>query len=168
MKWGRTLFLIGVLCVASLYFYLFEMGRDSERQRAEEQKKQEEWRRIQIFPYRPKDFTLIKLTMGDRVIVYQREEDIWWMKQPLNIRGTENAAADIVQSIINVVETDPVADAPADLTQFGLDVPPITITAQLKGQGEKTLPCLNFHIRPDPQSDPRDRPAALRLPHWIV
>jgi hypothetical protein len=140
MKWGRTLFLIGVLVVASIYFYLFEMGREGERQQAEERKKQEEWRRIQIFPYRPQDFALIKLTMGERVIVYQREEDTWWMKRPLAIRGPKNAADDIVKSIINVVETDPVAERPADLAQFGLDLPAITITVMLKGkQAGKTL-----------------------------
>ena len=140
MNWGKTAFLILVLIALSGYLYFFEIRGTTERNLVEAKRKQEAWRKIQVFPYQPQDFKYIKLVQDDKTIIYQKEDGIWWMREPLNIRGDEAATDDIVLSIINVVETDPVADNPADMVQFGLDNPQIAISIQLEGAEEmKTL-----------------------------
>ena len=140
MNWGKTVFLILVLITLSGYLYFFEIRGTTERNFVEAKRKQEEWRKIQVFPYQPQDFIYIKLVQDDTTIIYQKEDGIWWMREPINIRGDAAATNDIVHSIINVVETDPVADNPADIVQFGLDNPQIAITVQLEGAEDmKTL-----------------------------
>jgi len=144
MNWGRTLLLIILLFALSGYLYLFEIKGAAERKRAEERREEEEWRKIQIFPYQPQDFKKIRLMKDNKTIVYQKEENLWWMKVPMNIKGDERAVDDIIHSIINVVETDPVADNPSDLVQFGLDKPRMEISVQLEGvERPITLLCGN-------------------------
>ena len=140
MNWGKTVLLILALITLSGYLYFFEIRGTAERNLVEAKRKQEAWRKIQVFPYQPQDFKYIKLVQDDKTIVYQKEDGVWWMKEPLNIRGDEAATDDIVHSIINVVETDPVADNPADMGQFGLVNPQIVITIQVEGaENIKTL-----------------------------
>jgi hypothetical protein len=140
MNWGKTVLLILALITLSGYLYFFEIRGTAERNLVEAKRKQEAWRKIQVFPYQPQDFKYIKLVQDDKTIVYQKEDGVWWMKEPLNIRGNEAATDDIVHSIINVVETDPVADNPADMGQFGLVNPQIVISIQVEGAEDiKTL-----------------------------
>ncbi|KPJ61830.1 MAG: hypothetical protein AMJ42_00760 [Deltaproteobacteria bacterium DG_8] len=140
MKWGRTLLLIVVLVTLSGYFYFYEIKGAAKRRGAEEKRKEDEWREIQIFPYQPQDFKKIRLMKDNKTIVYQKEEQVWWMKEPMNIKGDEKAVDDIIQSIINVVECDPVTDGPSDLVQFGLDRPRMEISIHLEGvEDAKTL-----------------------------
>jgi len=144
MNWGRTLLLIILLFALSGYLYLFEIKGAAERKRAEERREEEEWRKIQIFPYQPQDFKKIRLMKDNETIVYQKEENLWWMKEPMNIKGDERAVDDIIHSIINVVETDPVTDNTYDLVQFGLDKPRMEISVQLEGvERTRTLLCGN-------------------------
>jgi hypothetical protein len=140
MNWGKTLLLTLVLITLSGYLYFFEIRGTAERNLVEAKRKQEAWRKIQVFPYQPQDFKYIKLVQDDKTIIYQKEDGVWWMREPLNILGNEVATNDIVHSIINIVETDPVADNPSDMVQFGLDNPQIVIGIQLEGAEEvKTL-----------------------------
>lgn len=136
MKWGRTLILIALLVGLSGFFYFYEIKGAAERKHAEMKEKEEEWRKIQIFRYHPQDLKRIRLTKANRTIVYQKEKQVWWMKEPMDIKGDENAADDIIQSIINVVECDSVADNPSDLVQFGLDRPKMKISVLLEGMEE--------------------------------
>ena len=73
----------------------------------------------------------------NKTILYQRKEQVWWMKEPLNIKGDEKAVDDIIRSIIGVVETDPVTDNPSDLVQFGLNRPQMEISVWLEGKEEE-------------------------------
>lgn len=140
MNWGKTALLTLVLIGLSGYLYFFEIRGAAERNLAETKSKQDAWRKIQIFPYQPEEFNYIRLIQDDKTIIYQKEEGVWWMKEPLNIRGDEAATLDLLFSIINVVETDPVNDSPDDLVQFGLDNPQIVISIRLEGTDEvKTL-----------------------------
>lgn len=138
MKWGRTLLLIGVLIALAGYFYIYEVKVAAQRKRAEEKRKEKEWRESQVFPCQPQDFKGIRLVKGNKIIEYQRKDHVWWMKEPMSIKGDEKAVYDIISSIINVVETDQVADDPSDLTQFGLDRPRMEISVQLEGE-KRTL-----------------------------
>jgi hypothetical protein len=140
MNWGKTLLLLLGLIVLSGYLYIFEIRGGAEKKLAEERKKQAEWRSIQLFPYQPHEFKKITLFKEGTTIVYGKEDGVWWMKEPLTIRGGEQAADDIILSIINVVETDPVEDRPNDLAQFGLVDPPLFISVVLEGdERPKTL-----------------------------
>ena len=140
MGWGKTLLLILVLGALSFYFYLYEIKGTAERKRAEERREKEEWQRSQIFLHHPQDFKKIRLVKGTQTIVYQKKENVWWLEKPMTIKGSEEAVDDIIQSIINVVETDPIADTPSDLAQFGLDRPRMEISVQLEGREQvKTL-----------------------------
>lgn len=141
MNWGKPLLLILILVTLSGYLYFFEIKGAEERKLTEEKKKKEEWRKIQIFPFRIQDFEKIRLMKNNQTITYQEENSVWWMKEPVTVRGNEEAAVDIIQSIINVVETDPVTDNPSDLAQFGLDHPRMKIGVKLKGE-EKTTTLL--------------------------
>lgn len=136
MNWGKTLLLILALALLGGYLYIFEIRGGAEKKLAEEKKKQAEWRNIQLFPHQPHEFIKITLVKDRTTIVYQKEEGVWWMKEPLTIKGSEQAADDIINSIINVVETDPVADVPSDLSQFGLDTPAMLISIMLEGEGQ--------------------------------
>lgn len=136
MKWGRTLFLIVVLVALSGYFYLYEVKDAAQRKRAEEKKKEEEWQKSQVFPYQPQNFKRLRLVKGNKTIEYQKEGIVWWMKEPMSIKGDEAAINDIIFSIINVVETDHVTDNPSDLIQFGLDHPSMEISVLLEGKEE--------------------------------
>ena len=138
MNWGKPSLLILILVALSGYLYFFEIKGAEERKRTEELKKREEWRAIQIFPFRMQDFETIRLVKNNQTIVYQGENFVWWMKEPMTIPGNEEAVVDIIQSIINVVETDPVADNPSDLAQFGLDHPRMEIGVKLKGEEKPT------------------------------
>jgi len=133
MNWGKTVLLILVLITLSAYLYFFEIRGTTGRNLVEAKKKQEAWRKIQVFPYQPEDFRYIKLIQDGKTIIYQKEDGVWWMREPLNIRGNESATDDILHSIISVVETDPIADNPADMAQFGLVNPQIVISIQLEG-----------------------------------
>ncbi len=140
MNWGKTLLLLLGLIVLSGYLYIFEIRGGAEKKLAEERKKQAEWRSIQLFPYQPHECKKITLFKEGTTIVYGKEDGVWWMKEPLTIRGSEQAADDIILSIINVVETDPVEDRPNDLAQFGLVDPPLFISVVLEGdERPKTL-----------------------------
>jgi len=136
MRWGRTVLLMVVLVTLSGYFYFYEVKGAAKRKRAEERRKEEEWQKIQIFPYQSQDFKRIRLMKNNQTIVYQKEEQGWWMKEPMSIRGDEKAVDDIIQSIINVVECEPVTDNPSDLVQFGLDHPRMEISVHLEGVEE--------------------------------
>ena len=136
MNWGKTVLLILALITLSGYLYFFEIRGTAERNLTEAKRKQDAWRKIQVFPYQPQDFKYIKLVQDNKTIIYQKEDGVWWMTAPLNIRGDEAATDDIVHSIISVVETDPIEDNPADMVQFGLDNPQIVISIQLEGTEE--------------------------------
>jgi hypothetical protein len=140
MNWGKTLLLLLGLIVLSGYLYIFEIRGGAEKKLADERKKQAEWRNIQLFPYQPDEFKKVTLFKDGTTIVYQKEDGVWWMKEPLTIRGGEGAINDIILSIINVVETDPAGDNPTDLAQFGLDAPPLSISVVREGDAQpKTL-----------------------------
>lgn len=137
MKHKGTLLLIVVLVALSSFFYIYEIKGAAKRKQAEEEKKKEEWRKIQIFPYQVQDFKKIRIMKDNKTILYQREEQVWWMKEPMNIKGDEKAVDDIIRSIIGVVETDPVTDNPSDLVQFGLNRPQMEISVWLEGKEEE-------------------------------
>jgi hypothetical protein len=140
MNWGKTLLLLLGLIALSGYLYIFEIRGGAEKKLADERKKQAEWRSIQLFPYQPDEFKKVTLFKDGTTIVYEKEDGGWWMKEPLTIKGSEGAINDIILSIINVVETDPVGDNPTDLAQFGLDAPPLSISVVLEGNAQpKTL-----------------------------
>ena len=138
MNWGKPSLLILILVALSGYLYFFEIKGAEERKLAEENKKKEEWRAIQIFPFRMQDVETIRLMKNNQTIVYQEENSVWWMKEPVTIPGNEEAVLDIIQSITNVVETDPVTDNPSDLAQFGLDHPRMEIGVKLRGEEKPT------------------------------
>ena len=137
MKHKGTLLLIVVLVALSSFFYIYEIKGAAKRKQAEEERKKEEWLKSQIFPYQVQDFKKIKIMKDNKTILYQREEQVWWMKEPLNIKGDEKAVDDIIRSIIGVVETDPVTDNPSDLVQFGLNLPQMEISVWLEGEEEE-------------------------------
>ena len=133
MNWRNTLVLIGILIALSGYLYFGEIRGADEKKLTEAKKKSEEWQRSQVFPYQPQDFKKIKLVKDGKIIIYQKQDRVWWMKEPFSIEGNEEAVNDLIFSILNLVETDPVADNPSDLTQFGLHQPPIIIAVELEG-----------------------------------
>jgi hypothetical protein len=140
MNWGKTLLLLLGLIVLSSYLYIFEIRGGAEKKLAEERKKQAEWRNLQLFPCQPDEFKKVTLFKDGTTIVYQKEDGAWWMKQPLTIKGGEETINDIILSIINVVQTDPVEENPTDFAQFGLDAPPLSISVLLEGEAQpKTL-----------------------------
>ena len=137
MKHKGTLLLIVVLVALSSFFYIYEIKGAAKRKQAEEGRKKEEWLKSQIFPYQVQDFKKIRIMKDNNTILYQREEQVWWMKEPMNIKGDEKAVDDIIRSIIGVVETDPVTDNPSDLVQFGLNLPQMEISVWLEGEEEE-------------------------------
>jgi hypothetical protein len=137
MKHKGTLLLIVVLVALSIFFYIYEIKGVAKRKQAEEERKKEEWLKIQIFPYQVQDFKKIRIMKDNKTILYQREEQVWWMKEPMNIKGDEKAVDDIIHSIMGVVETDPVTDNPSDLVQFGLDRPTMEVSVWLEGEEEE-------------------------------
>lgn len=136
MSWRKPLLLILILVALSAYLYFFDIKGAEKRDLAEEKRKKEEWRKIQLFPFRTEDFEKIRLVKNNQTIVYEEENSAWWMKEPMTIKGTQDAVVDIIQSIMNVVETDPVADNPSDLAQFGLDRPRMEIGVKLRGEAK--------------------------------
>lgn len=136
MSWRKPSLLILILVALSAYLYFFDIKGAEKRDLAEEKRKKEEWRKIQIFPFRIEDFEKIRLVKSNQTIVYEEENSAWWMKEPMTIKGNQDAVVDIIQSIINVVETDPVADNPSDLAQFGLDRPRMEIGVKLRGEAK--------------------------------
>ena len=137
MKHKGTLLLIVVLVALSSFFYIYEIKGAAKRKQAEEGRKKEEWLKSQIFPYQVQDFKKIRIMKDNKTILYQREEQVWWMKEPMNIKGDEKVVDDIIRSIIGVVETDPVTDNPSDLVQFGLNRPQMEISVWLEGKEEE-------------------------------
>lgn len=136
MSWRKPSLLILILVALSAYLYFFDIKGAEKRDLAEEKRKKEEWRKIQIFPFRIEDFEKIRLVKSNQTIAYEEENSAWWMKEPMTIKGNQDAVVDIIQSIINVVETDPVADNPSDLAQFGLDRPRMEIGVKLRGEAK--------------------------------
>lgn len=136
MSWRKPSLLILILVALSAYLYFFDIKGAEKRGLAEEKRKKEEWRKIQIFPFRIEDFEKIRLVKSNQTIAYEEENSAWWMKKPMTIKGNQDAVVDIIQSIINVVETDPVADNPSDLAQFGLDRPRMEIGVKLRGEAK--------------------------------
>ncbi|MBW2222465.1 MAG: hypothetical protein JRF22_08055, partial [Deltaproteobacteria bacterium] len=89
MNWGKPLLLILILVTLSGYLYFFEIKGAEERKLSEEKKKKEEWRKIQIFPFRIQDFEKLRLMKNNQTIIYQEEHSVWWMKEPMTVRGNE-------------------------------------------------------------------------------
>ena len=92
-----------ILIALSGYLYIVEFRGTAERKLTEAKKKREEWQRAQVFPYQPQDFKKIKLVKNGESIIYQRHDKVWWMEEPFNIEGSEEAVNDIIYSILNCI-----------------------------------------------------------------
>jgi hypothetical protein len=129
MNVKKTLLLLGLLLLLGIYYYVVEVKMAEEKKLAEEQALKAEREGMKIFPFPPESFTRIKLTTEGKTIIYEKEEGGWAMVEPVKAQGGEDALENLIGTIADyVLETDPVAETPDNLADFGLDQPHTTIS----------------------------------------
>jgi hypothetical protein len=131
-KGTALLFLLFVVLGGYVYFAEFR-GRD-EREKQEEAAKK-------VFPVESKDISEISLIYPDRTITGVRKgEKLWEITAPPGLEADPDEWEQLASNVPRIDREDTVAENAQDLGQFGLQDPPVKISA--KTSDGKTLELL--------------------------
>src|SRR5262245_33095731 len=133
MRFKGTLALLLVFLGLGAYVYFAEYRGKEERQRAEESKKK-------VFQVEDKDITEISLVYPDRTLTAVKKGDMQWeITSPVGMEADSSEWEQLASNLGRVEREDTVASQNADLVQFGLDKPTVTVNAKLKNGSTLTL-----------------------------
>jgi hypothetical protein len=125
MKFKGTFLLFIVFIVLGGYVYFTEFRGREERQKQEEARKK-------VFQGEQKDVTEISLVYPDRTIsAVKKGEKQWEITSPAGIDADPDEWEMLASNILSVEREDTVAENAQDLAPFGLNQPPIKVTAKL-------------------------------------
>jgi hypothetical protein len=125
MRFKGTSILLIVFLILGAYVYFAEYRGRDERQKAEEAKKK-------VFQVEEKDITEITLTYPDRTIKgVKKGESNWEFAEPAGLETDPAEWQMLASNIPKIEREDTVAQNTQDLTAFGLQQPPVTVTAKL-------------------------------------
>jgi len=127
MRFRTTLILLLVL--AGLGAYLYWVERPREQKEAEAKK---------LFSLKPEDVVEVHLRFQDREILLRKSGETWRLVQPIDAPADEITVKNLLNTIAECEVKRELEDA-ADLKQFGLDPPFVTLEVKLK---DRTLPAV--------------------------
>lgn len=127
MRFRTTLILLLVL--AGLGAYLYWVERPREQKEAEAKK---------LFSLKPDDIVEVHLRFQDREILLRKSGETWRLVQPIDAPADEITVKNLLNTIAECEVKRELEDA-ADLKQFGLDPPFVTLEVKLK---DRTLPAV--------------------------
>jgi len=127
MRFRTTLILLLVL--AGLGAYLYWVERPREQNEAEAKK---------LFSLKPDDIVEVHLRFQDREILLRKSGETWRLVQPIDAPADEITVKNLLNTIAECEVKRELEDA-ADLKQFGLDPPFVTLEVKLK---DRTLPAV--------------------------
>jgi ribosomal protein L14E/L6E/L27E len=126
MRFRTTLLLILVLAGLGAYVYFVEYP-----------KAEEEAKKKTLFELKADDVTQVTLDYGDHKIVLKKSGADWRMTEPLDVPADATTAKNLASAIADCEVKHELKDASADLSQYGLDKPFVTVTVKA---GDKELP----------------------------
>ena len=121
MRLRNTLILALLLLGLGAYLYFVE-----SKQMAEEAKKQK------LVELSPDDVTGITLIYPDREIVLEKGDGGWRLTKPVAAAADDITVKNLIHAIADAEVKKTIEDVPADLTQFGLAQPAVTIKVTTK------------------------------------
>jgi hypothetical protein len=125
MKFKGTYILLIVFVVLGGYVYFTEFRGREERQKQEEAKKK-------VVQAEQKDITEISLIYPDRTITaVKKGERQWEITSPAGVDADPDEWEMLASNILNVDREDTVAENAEDLAVFGLNDPPVKVSAKL-------------------------------------
>jgi hypothetical protein len=127
MRFRTTLILLLVL--AGLGAYLYWVERPREQKEAEAKK---------LFSLKADDIVEVHLRFQDREILLRKSGETWRLVQPIDAPADEITVKNLLNTIAECEVKRELEDA-ADLKQFGLDPPFVTLEVKLK---DRTLPAV--------------------------
>lgn len=75
----------------------------------------------------------IELSYPDRRILLARQEEGWWILEPIKVRASRFDVAQLIFAI-TAMKIEEFIDEPADLDQYGLAHPRVRVTLELEGE----------------------------------
>jgi len=125
MRFKSTLILFIVFLGLGSYVYLAEYRGRDEREKKEQAAKK-------VFQIEEKDVKEITLIYPDRTIAaVKKGEKQWEMTSPAGVEADPDEWDRLASNIAGVEKESTVASENADLAQFGLDKPSVTVRAKL-------------------------------------
>jgi hypothetical protein len=125
MRFKGTSILFILFLVLGAYVYFAEYRGRDERQKQEEAKKK-------AFPVEEKDVTEITLKYPDRTITgIKKGEKQWQFVEPAGVETDSDEWQMLASNIPKIERDEVVAQNPQDLAAFGLQQPPVTVSAKL-------------------------------------
>jgi len=103
------------------------------------------YRRKQLLSFSDPDVAKISIHRDGKSFSVERKEEkegetkreVWRMTEPVEAAADGTSVSDILFDVTRLAAKKFIAEAPADLKQYGLDEPRIRATVTLKAQGEK-------------------------------
>ena len=126
MRFRTTILLILILLGLGAYVYWVEYP-----------KAQEEAKKKTLFDVKADDVQEVSLIYVDREIVLKKTGDDWRITKPMDVAADTTAAKNLVSAIAECEVKKELTDTSADLSQYGLDKPFVTLKVRLK---DKELP----------------------------
>lgn len=128
MRFRTTLLLLLVVAGLGAYVYWVEYP-----------KSQQEAKKKTLFEFAAGDVTAVTLTYADREIALQRQGDTWRLTKPSDLAADTTTANNLVNAIAECEVVKEVAEGTADVAQYGLDKPLVTIKVSLKDRDLPTI-----------------------------
>jgi len=128
MRFRTTLLLIVLLLGLGGYVYWVEYPQA-----------QEEAKKKTLFDVKGDDVQEVSLVYADREIALKKSGEDWRITKPLDVAADATAAKNLANAIAECEVKKELTDASADLAQYGLDKPFVTVTVKLK---DKELPAV--------------------------
>jgi len=128
MRFRSTIILIVLLLGLGAYVYWVEYP-----------KAQEEAKKKTLVDFKADDATEVSLSYADREIALKKVDDNWRLTKPLETLADATTVKNLINAIAECEVKKEVTDASADLSQYGLDKPLVTIGVKVK---DKQLPAI--------------------------
>ncbi|MFQ5664978.1 MAG: DUF4340 domain-containing protein [Candidatus Binatia bacterium] len=121
MRFRTTIVLIVLLLGLGAYVYWGEIPQA-----------QQEAKKKTLVDFKPDDATGVSLAYADRTIVLRKTGDTWHITKPRDLPADATAAKNLVNAIAQCEVKKEIKEPVADLQQYGLDRPLVTVTVKLK------------------------------------
>src|SRR6185295_11896156 len=128
MRFRSTIILVLLLLGLGAYVYWVEYP-----------KAQEEAKKKTLVEFKADDATGVSLVYADREITLSKVGDDWRLTKPLDSLADTTTVKNLINAIAECEVKKELTETSADLSQYGLDKPLVTVTVKLK---DKELPAI--------------------------
>lgn len=128
MRFRSTIILVLLLLGLGAYVYWVEYP-----------KSQEEAKKKTLIDFKADDATDVSLVYADREVTLKKVGDEWRLTKPLDALADATTVKNLINAIAECEVKKELTETSADLSQYGLDKPLVTITVKLK---DKEFPAI--------------------------